>query len=166
MKCNSQLVSSDGGVAMRDPQNPDIIYESRMHRRLESEANLLGVVYTDPGVMTAAPYVVRQADHWVFAGTGLGNGDSFGEASLHERIPGGASGHETDKMSPYSPPGTLLLAKGTNIDEGGAEMVYYETASGGAAFSVGSITWPASILVDPHVSRITANVISHFLQGQ
>jgi N,N-dimethylformamidase len=166
IKCNSQLVSSDGGVAMRDPHNPEIVYESRMHRRVESEANLLGVVYSDPGVMTAAPYRVHQADHWVFAGTGLRNGDEFGAASLHERIPGGASGHETDKRSPYSPPGTQLLAKGTNIDDGGAEMVYYETASGGAVFSVGSITWPASILVDPHVGQITTNVIRRFAQGK
>lgn len=160
---NSQLVSADGGVAMRDPNNPDIVYESRMHRRVESEANLLGVVYSDPGVMTAAPYAVKKADHWVFAGTDLRNGDLFGEASLHERIPGGASGHETDKRSPYSPPNTVLLAKGTNPDDGGAEMVIYETASGGATFSVGSITWPASILVDKAVSRITANVITRFL---
>ncbi len=160
---NSQLVSADGGVAMRDPNNPDVIYESRMHRRVESEANLLGVVYTDPGVMTAAPYQVKQADHWVFAGTSLRNGDLFGEKSLHERIHGGASGHETDKMSPFTPAGTVLLAKGTNPDDGGAEMVIYETASGGAVFSVGSITYPATILVDEHVSRITANVITRFI---
>ena len=160
---NSQLVSSDGGVAMRDPHNPEVVYESRMHRRVESEANLLGVLYSDPGVMTAAPYQVKQADHWVFAGTDLRNGDCFGEASLQERIPGGASGHETDKMSSFSPPNTVLLAKGTNPDDGGAEIVYYETASGGATFSVGSITWPASILVDKAVSRITANVITRFL---
>jgi hypothetical protein len=42
-------------------------------------------------------------------------------------------------------------------------MVYYETARGGAAFSVGSITYPASLLVDPTVSRVTANVIARFL---
>jgi hypothetical protein len=56
-----------------------------------------------------------------------------------------------------------LLAKGTNPDNGGSEMVYYETDSGGAVFSVGSITWPASILVDTGVSQITANVINRFL---
>ena len=66
-------------------------------------------------------------------------------------------------MSPFSPPNTVLLAKGTNPDDGGAEMIYYETASGGATFAVGSITWPASILVDKAVSRITANVITRFL---
>jgi hypothetical protein len=41
--------------------------------------------------------------------------------------------------------------------------VYYETESGGAVYSVGSITYNASILVDPHISRITANVITRFL---
>jgi hypothetical protein len=56
-----------------------------------------------------------------------------------------------------------LLAKGTNPDEGGSEMVYYETPSGGAVFSVGSITYPSSLLVDPNVSRVTANVINRFL---
>ena len=48
-------------------------------------------------------------------------------------------------------------------DEGGGEIVYYETGSGGAVYSVGSITYNASILVDPHISRITANVITRFL---
>jgi hypothetical protein len=140
-------------------------FESRMHRTHESEANLLGVVCTDSGIMTAAPYRAIRPDHWVFAGTGLREGDTFGEASLHERCHGGASGHETDKMSASSPPNTLLLAKGLNPEEGGAEIVVFDTPSGGEVFSVGSITWPASLLVDPAVSRITANVVSRFLGG-
>jgi hypothetical protein len=113
--------------------------------------------------MTAAPYRVVDDSHWAFDGTGLRQGDVFGAASLHERVPGGASGHETDKRTPSSPPGTRLLAKGTNIDHGGAEMVHFETDSGGQVFSVGSITWPASILVDEGVSRITRNVLDRFL---
>ncbi|MEA2582393.1 MAG: hypothetical protein QOF33_478 [Thermomicrobiales bacterium] len=137
--------------------------ESRFDRTYESEANLLGVVMTETGIMTSAPYKVIDADHWVYAGTGLQNGDIFGEANLQERCPGGASGHETDKMSPSSPPETVLLAKGLNPDDGGAEMVCYELESGGAVFSVGSITYPASLLVDPNVSRITNNVLSRFL---
>jgi len=155
--------STGGALGMPDPNNPDIYLESRMHRTLESEANLLGVVCTDTGIMTAAPYKVVDADHWVFAGTGLKNGDVFGENSLQERIHGGASGHETDKMSPHSPAGTVLLAKGMNRDEGGAEIVHYETASGGAVFSVGSITYVPCLLVDDAISRITCNVITKFL---
>src|SRR4029078_965782 len=83
----------------------------------------------------------------------------FGTKSQHERVAGGASGHETDKMTPSTPPGTLLLAKGLNPDDGGAEIVLRETPSGGAVFSVGSIVWPASLLVDDAVSTITANVV-------
>jgi N,N-dimethylformamidase len=137
--------------------------DSRFDRTCESEANLLGVAMTEHGIMTAAPYRVVDAEHWVFAGTGLSNGDVFGEASLHERCPGGASGHETDKVSPATPKATTLLAKGLNPDEGGAEMVQYDAPGGGAVFSVGSITYPASLLVDDTISRITANVLRRFL---
>jgi hypothetical protein len=136
--------------------------ESRFHRTVASEATLLGVAFSDPGIMTAAPYRVV-AEHWALAGTSLRVGDTFGEASLHERISGGASGHETDKRSASSPAGTALIAKGLNPDDGGAEIVHYETTSGGAVFSVGSITYVASLLVDPAVSRITRNVLSRFL---
>jgi hypothetical protein len=138
-------------------------YESRFHVRVESEANLLGVVFTETGIMTGAPYRVIDASHWAFEGTGLRNGDLFGQASLHMRCPGGASAHETDKVSPSSPGNVVRLAKGTNIDEGGAELAYYETQGGGAVFSVGSIAWPSSILIDGSVSRITANVLNRFL---
>jgi hypothetical protein len=139
-------------------------FESRFGMRVESEANLLGVVYSETGVMTAAPYRVLTPDHWAFAGTGLAAGDVFGEKSLHERIPGGASGHETDKISPRSPAAIEHLAKGLNPDQGGGDVVHFTTPSGGAVFSVGSICWPSSVLVDAAVSRITANVLKRFMQ--
>jgi hypothetical protein len=156
MRCLSQLRSAGGAMVVDG-------IESRFHRTFESEANLLGVVCTDAGIMTAAPYMVLDDSHWAFAGTGLRNGDTFGERSLHERIPGGASGHETDKMSPHSPANAQLLAKGLNPEEGGAEIVYHEPGGGGAVFSVGSITWPASVLLDESVSRITRNVLERMV---
>jgi N,N-dimethylformamidase len=155
MRCNSKIPSDGSSMSGA--------YESRFHRTVESEANLLGVVCTDAGIMTAAPYRVEDADHWAFAGTGLRDGDLFGQNSLHERIHGGASGHETDKRSPSSPRQTRLLAKGLNPDEGGAEMIYYEVEGGGAVFSVGSITYPACLLVDGNISRITRNVLDRFM---
>jgi N,N-dimethylformamidase len=48
----------------------------------------------------------------------------------------------------------------------GADMVFFETASGGAVFSVGSINWMGSLSHDEYannVSRITANVLNRFL---
>jgi hypothetical protein len=135
--------------------------ESRMHLRIESEANLLGVVYSDAGAMTGAPFRVVDDSHWIFAGTGLKKGDLFGERSLHMRCPGGASGHETDKISPSSPKNVHLLAKGLNCDEGGAEMIMYDTQSGGVVFSASSITYVSSLPIDDGISKITANVIRH-----
>ena len=74
--------------------------------------NLLGVVFTRTGIMTGAPYRVLDAAHWAFAGTGLEDGDLFGRDSLHMRCPGGASGHETDKVSPSSPAGRPAARQG------------------------------------------------------
>ena len=49
------------------------------------------------------------------------------------------------------------------LDAGGAEMVLFDTPSGGAVFSVGSISYVASLPVDEHVSRITENVLRKLL---
>jgi N,N-dimethylformamidase len=145
-----------------DPQQAQL--ESRFHRTVEASSALLGVIFSAAGEGTAAPYEIRAADHWVFGGTGLANGERFGEQTLHERVPGGASGHETDKRTPSSPSQTVLLAKGTNANDGGAEMVYYEAArGGGAVFSTGSITYIAALLVDPAVAMITNTVLARFV---
>lgn len=111
------------------------------------------MTFTHAGEGTAAPYRWLTPDHWVFAGTGLAAGDLFGRSSLHERVQGGVSGHETDKRTPSTPEGFELVARGTNPDDGGAEMVYRNLPqSGGEAFCVGSVggrvvvTWGLSPL--------------------
>src|SRR5690606_34337884 len=162
LNCDVEFIDEQTCIYRNDDERrlrePGSKFESRFHLRQESEANLLGVVYDERGIMTAAPLRVVDADHWVFQGTGLKNEDIFGRHSLHERVPGGASGHETDKISPSSPKNVKLLAQGLNADGGGADVVIFDTPKGGGVFSAGSITWTASILVDPGVSRITANV--------
>lgn len=147
-----------------DPSNPDEAgLENRFHETYEPTSSLLGVTFTSAGEGTAAPYEVVAADHWVFSGTGLREGEQFGAQTQHERVPGGASGHETDKRTSNSPPDTVLLARGRNADGGGAEMVFYETPGGGAVFSTGSITYIPALLVDPAVSMITNTVLSRFV---
>jgi hypothetical protein len=154
----------DGGTRMRCLNHWPGGYESRFHVRVESEANLLGVVFSDAGAMTVAPYEVLQPEHWVFAGTGLTAGSRFGVKTLHERYGNGASGHETDKISASSPGNVQLLARGLNPDNGGAHLVHFETSTGGAVFSAGSITYPTALLCDLPTSTITANVINRFLR--
>jgi len=136
--------------------------EDRRDLRRESEAKLLGVAYSHSGYQTGAPYKVLDGSHWVFDGTGLGAGACFGYASLHERCPGGASGHELDKISPESPANVRHLAKGLNPEDTGADMVMFETPSGGAVFAAGSLCWTLSIIVDKGVSNVTANVLGRF----
>tara|TARA_Y100000588_G_scaffold270770_3_gene286336 strand:- start:604 stop:1308 length:705 start_codon:yes stop_codon:yes gene_type:complete len=132
--------------------------------RGENEAHLLGLAYTHSGFQSGAPYRVLDADDPVFAGTGLGDGDLFGYRSLHERCPGGASGHELDKISPDSPANIRHLAKGTNPGDSGADLVSYVTESGGRVFSVGSLCWTLSITIDDGVSAVTANALRGMLE--
>jgi hypothetical protein len=157
----STMVCKNGGGGLLPPGR-----ESRFHLGGESEASLLGVGFTDAGIMTAAPYQVVSDSHWVFSGTGLRNGHLFGRRSLHMRCEGGASGHETDKRSPSSPGNVQVLAKGVNPDNGGAEMSYFETQSGGAVFSAGSITYTSCLLVDDDLSQLSANVLARFLDAK
>jgi N,N-dimethylformamidase len=162
---NCEVVLANGTMrclSYDDTADPATSHDSRMHRTFQSEAALFGVAFSEAGVMTAAPYRTLDADHWAFAGTGLRNGDLFGEKSLHERVPGGASGHETDKITSCSPANLQHLAKGTNPNDGGADMVFFEQGQG-AVFAVGSITWVSSLFPDARVSRITKNVLERFL---
>jgi hypothetical protein len=161
LTANDAMIVHNGSIKSLWPEG--IGGESRMAMRCESEANLLGVVFDPRGIMTGAPYRVVDADHWVYAGTGLKNDDLFGQHSLHMRCPGGASGHETDKISASSPKNVHLLAKGTNVNDGGAEMVLFDTPSGGKVFSAGSITYPSCLPVDDKLSQVTANVLRNFL---
>jgi hypothetical protein len=160
---NCKVDFDDDGSSMTCLNNWPEGCESRFHHQVESEANLLGVVFSEAGAMTSAPFEVVAPEHWVFAGTGLQKGDRFGTRILHERYGHGASGHETDKMSPSSPAQVRLLAKGLNPDDGGAHLIYFETPSVGAVFSAGSITYPTALLCDPPTSDITANVLDRFL---
>jgi N,N-dimethylformamidase len=137
--------------------------DERFAQHAEAPARLTGLTFDDRGIMTSAPFRVLKPDHWAFEGTGLREGDLFGVASLHERVHGGASGHETDKVAPEGvPPGLVHLARGTNPDDGGADIAWHRTPSGGEVFAAGSITYVASLLVDEPLSRVTANVLRRF----
>lgn len=167
VNCEVELVDDGKAVVHHNGIAEEVTrnWESRFHARVEPEASLLGVVYDKRGIMTAAPYEVRDASHWVFEGTGLEDRHRFGERSQHMRIPGGASGHETDKISlANSPQSVRLLAKGLNPNDGGAEMALYETPSGGAVFAAGSICYISALWPDDAVSRITANVLRRMLR--
>lgn len=125
------------------------------------ESALLGVQYraNDDG-RKQAPYVVRGATAapWFFAGTGLGDGSTFGQEL-------GGYGIEIDQTTPFSPPGTLVLAEVPDVFGPGltAQMTYYETPQGAKVFAAGTMDFGGSATL-PSVSRMLSNLWARLTQ--
>ena len=98
-----------------------------------------------------APFTVVGADiaPWAFAGTGLGNGSTFG-----------LYGIEIDARGPASPPQTQVLATIPNLFGPGrtAEMTYYEHESGARVFSAGALDFGGQVLLWPQTAQLLANL--------
>lgn len=116
------------------------------------EASLVGGQYVDwnHDRYPNRPYRVTNtaAAPWLFRGTGLHDGSTFG-----------VYGIEIDAVAPSSPPGTKVLAR--IPDEFGpgksAEMTYYTTPAGAKVFSAGVMNFGGSALW-PQVRTMVANV--------
>jgi N,N-dimethylformamidase beta subunit-like, C-terminal len=115
------------------------------------EAALVGVQVTASGRGGGKPYVVQgaSAEPWVFAGTGLADGSTFG-----------GFGGEVDATTQQSPAGTVVLARiAQAIGRRPAEMTYYRTPAGAEVFAAGALNF-ASALEQPAVARLLENVWS------
>ena len=125
------------------------------------ESSVLGVQYraNDDG-RRQAPFVVRSATTapWLWAGTGLGDGSTFGQEL-------GGYGIEIDQATPASPPGTIVLAEIPDVFGPGltAQMTYYETPQGAKVFAAGVIDFGGSSTV-PAVSRMLSNLWARLAQ--
>ena len=157
--------------------------ESGLWRNLgRPEHGVLGVGYARPGYMTFAPYRVEDPLHWIFEGLGLKQGDLIGGEGING---GAASGWEADQVREgWSPHNLTVLAKGINPADymspgcsavypdsdyewdgtGGAHMTYYDHPGGGGVFSVGSIAFGGSLVVDGHLQGVVRNVLDSFIQ--
>jgi len=128
------------------------------------ESSLLGVGYRHTGFSVPAPSKVIDSSHWIFKNTGVRNGNMIGKIGLNsiKGSTGGASGWETDQVDQFTPSNYILLAQGTNSVGKGADMIYYDHPGGGGVFSVGSITFGGSLIIDPTLSIMVNNVINKF----
>ncbi len=119
------------------------------------ESAVLGVQYrgNDDG-RRQQPYIVRSAATapWFWAGTGLGDGATFGQEL-------GGYGIEIDQTSAATPPGTIVLAEIPDLFGPGltAQMTYYETPQGAKVFSGGAIDFGGSATL-PTVRRMLENL--------
>jgi hypothetical protein len=116
------------------------------------EATLVGAQYIDwnQAKYPNKPFTVTGvADApWLFRGTGLRDGDSFGNYGI-----------EVDAADDFSPPTTRVLASIHNIFGAGetAEMTYYTTPAGAKVFSAGVMNFGGSALW-PQVSQMISNL--------
>ena len=108
------------------------------------------------------------AKHWIFEGTDVRDSMQFGAVTTDGSS---ASGHESDKITEFSPSNVVLLAKGLNPAHageqnnlGGSEMVFYEHPSGAGVFSAGSIAYCGGLKTDLVISKLTMNVLDNFLR--
>jgi hypothetical protein len=115
----------------------------------QPEAALVGVQVTASGRGGGKPYVVQGAttEPWVFAGTGLADGSTFGRF-----------GTEIDATTKQSPADTVVLARIPRaIGKRSAQMTYYRTSDGAQVFAAGVLDF-ASALEQPEVARLVDNV--------
>ncbi|MBI1773899.1 MAG: N,N-dimethylformamidase [Proteobacteria bacterium] len=161
-------------------------------RRIGKPAHrLVGIGFSVQGRYLGFPYRFTEAIRdprvaFMLDGLTVAPGDSFGDAGY---MGGGAAGFELDSVDAHlgTPPHALVVAKGVVIhpdygwvnedmlvirhpkapeDWSCADMVFFETASGGAVFSVGSMTYAGSIPIkecNGIVGRLTTNVLRRFL---
>ncbi len=160
-------------------------------RRLGRPAHrLVGNGFSAQGRHLGFPYRFTDAIddprvRFMVEGIEAASGGVLGDRGL---MGGGAAGFELDSADPSlgTPPHALVVAKGVVIhpeygpvnedmlvirhprpqaDWSCADMVFFETASGGAVFSVGSMTYAGSLPVDGFanpLARLTANVLRRF----
>ncbi|GAA2371307.1 N,N-dimethylformamidase beta subunit family domain-containing protein [Dactylosporangium salmoneum] len=118
-------------------------------------------------VMGREAYTARFADHWVFEGTGLADGDKFGQGTL---------GYETDAAEVSevdgvpratgrdgTPPSFVVLATADlrhwrRYGQGGAATMGVFGLGAGTVFTAATVNWGKG-LDDPVVDRITRNVL-------
>ena len=122
------------------------------------EAALIGAQYraNDNGTKQGVYNIVDTAGApWLFEGTGLVNGSTLGEMV-------GGYGIEIDSTTPFSPPGTRVLAQIPNLFGPGltGEMTYYETEQGARVFCAGALDFSGSITFQP-VWRMLDNLWRH-----
>ncbi|MGX9148311.1 N,N-dimethylformamidase beta subunit family domain-containing protein, partial [Mesorhizobium sp. 128a] len=166
-------------------------YGGLWRRQDRTPNRLLGVGFCAQGFQSGSYYMRGEESNdprvdFVFTGT---SGDAkFGGYGI---AGGGAAGQELDRydVALGSPRHALVLASsqghtdemiiakeelgalhhmigGTQNADVRSDIVFFETPSGGAVFSVGSISWSTSLPIngyDNDVSKITRNVLIRFI---
>lgn len=148
--------------------HPDGAGRSALWRSVgESEQLLLGVQYQGQ-VRAPAPLVVRNAEHWLWEGTGLTEG-----AAVQHLVAGEADRCVRDVPLPEHQE-RVLLARSPYVDSLGArrrqETSLYRARSGALVFASGTFGWSPALdrpgHADERVQRATANLLDRICKRQ
>jgi hypothetical protein len=131
--------------------------------------NLLGSGFLYTTLHTCASYEVVRPTSWLMKGVAarvIGSQGKYWERNCYRNSPGvgaGASGDEVDYRLPFLLNRKYqIVAEGTNVVGGRADIVWYLRRDGGQTVSVGSISFGNSLAVDPNLSRIVTNALTGF----
>jgi hypothetical protein len=152
-------------LAGRDPSRATVLWRDPALGRPENA--LAGIM--SEGMIPfdqSYPFVVREADHWIFAGTGARPGQAW------SRI----VGYEYDRVmeNGATPAGLVVLAESPLVDATGKPSVSHATyyRQGGMVFAAGTIDWAWGLddywrpgHVDPRLQQTTANILAAFRAG-
>jgi hypothetical protein len=126
----------------------------------QNEAEIEGVEFAGAAYETS-DWVVTNANHWIYAGTGLQNGDRLA----------GVIGGEWDSRPAFAPPDTTTIASipKQSIDFGPTvqSSVIRDVASGATVFSASTLFFGQffggaySRREDPSVIKMATNLLSH-----
>ena len=156
------------------PHDPRVVStDFRADPSPNPESSMTGVYYE--GYPTDAPYVVHNADHWLFAGTGVKQGDIFAHliGVEYDRVTPSAPTPRPIEIIAHSP----LVCNGTASH---ADSAYYTSPSGAGVFASGTMRWVEGLLagtpdggddngMDAHtgafVNAVTTNLFKAFAAG-
>jgi hypothetical protein len=137
------------------------------------ETALTGVSWLDGAMIYDQNHVftVKNANSWVFTGTGLTNGGTFGRySSLNNgQIDSSVCGSETDRVETNNPNGlnsppnyTLasIFDPSDNTLEVGTMGVFSPAGGTGVVFNAATINWVLGLSHDPQVEQITLNILT------
>jgi len=134
------------------------------------EQQLIGVQFSGSIDISGPfpPYVVKNSSSWVYAGTGLADGDSIPKIVGYEMdssmsnfpLPASVAGtYQVLSQSPYTDPYSGPMTANSSI---------YQAPSGAWVFGAGTTNWSWGLsddgdgYMDPRIQRITANVLNRF----
>ena len=134
----------------------------------QPEQTLLGAQYTNM-VAGHTPWVVSEAGNWVYAGTGLTNGQQiaglvYGESDRTPLTPGTGSAPSVAVLSD-SP---FVTRYRDQRDR--SQAVLYQAAGGGWVFDAGTFGWPGAVnpfgRPDLQVERMTRNLLDRMINAR